>query len=98
MLGQLLQLGSYSRVIDAVRVQQQPYLDDTRGDVRIPTRRQHVPAARHYVRKALADRGITDDLADRAVLSANELVTNAVSHCRISHARAGSRSSSAAGS
>jgi anti-sigma regulatory factor (Ser/Thr protein kinase) len=54
---------------------------------RIPTRRQHVPATRHYVRKALADWGITDDLADRAILSANELVTNAVSHCRISHAR-----------
>ncbi|MEU2059640.1 ATP-binding protein [Streptomyces sp. NPDC013455] len=54
---------------------------------RIPTRSQHVPTARHYVRKALADWGITDDLADRALLSANELVTNAVSHCRVSHAR-----------
>ncbi|MEV6803984.1 ATP-binding protein [Streptomyces sp. NPDC051132] len=54
---------------------------------RIPTRRQHVPTARHYVRKALADWGITGDLADRAVLSANELVTNAVAHCLVSHAR-----------
>lgn len=54
---------------------------------RIPTHRQHVPDARHYVRKALADWGITDDLADRAILSANELVTNAVSHCLVSDAR-----------
>ncbi|UFR03849.1 ATP-binding protein [Streptomyces sp. Go40/10] len=54
---------------------------------RIPTRSHHVPTARHYVRKALADWGITDDLADRAVLSANELVTNAVTHCLVSSAR-----------
>ncbi|MEU0337095.1 ATP-binding protein [Streptomyces sp. NPDC006193] len=54
---------------------------------RIPTRRQHVPTARHYVRKALAGWGIADELADRAILSANELVTNAVTHCRVSHAR-----------
>ncbi|MBK3527051.1 MULTISPECIES: ATP-binding protein [Streptomyces] len=54
---------------------------------RIPTHRQHVPTARHYVRKALADWGITDELAERATLSANELVTNAVSHCRVSDAR-----------
>ncbi|MEU7556892.1 ATP-binding protein [Streptomyces eurythermus] len=54
---------------------------------RIPTHRRHVPTARHYVRKALADWGITDELAERATLSANELVTNAVSHCRVSDAR-----------
>jgi anti-sigma regulatory factor (Ser/Thr protein kinase) len=52
---------------------------------RIPTHRQHVPTARNYVRKALADWGITDELAERATLSANELVTNAVS--RVSDAR-----------
>ncbi|MET8559203.1 ATP-binding protein [Streptomyces flaveolus] len=54
---------------------------------RIPTRSQHVPTARHYVRKALADWGITDELAERALLSANELVTNAVTHCLVSSAR-----------
>ncbi|WP_181794798.1 ATP-binding protein [Streptomyces sp. WELS2] len=54
---------------------------------RIPTHRRHVPTARHYVRKALANWGITDELAERATLSANELVTNAVSHCRVSDAR-----------
>ncbi|MEV5346430.1 ATP-binding protein [Streptomyces achromogenes] len=46
-----------------------------------------MPTARHYIRKALADWGITDELAERATLSANELVTNAVSHCRVSDAR-----------
>ncbi|WP_030734649.1 ATP-binding protein [Streptomyces sp. NRRL S-31] len=54
---------------------------------RIPTRSHHVPTARHHVRKILADWGITDDLADRAILSVNELVTNAVSHCRVGSAR-----------
>ncbi|MEU0049432.1 ATP-binding protein [Streptomyces sp. NPDC006309] len=54
---------------------------------RIPTHRCHVPTARHHVHKALADWGITGELADRATLSANELVTNAVSHCRVSSAR-----------
>ncbi|MGW1600879.1 ATP-binding protein [Streptomyces eurythermus] len=54
---------------------------------RLPTHRRHVPAARDHVRKALADWGITDELADRATLSANELVTNAVSHCRVPDAR-----------
>ncbi|MET9445787.1 ATP-binding protein [Streptomyces cinerochromogenes] len=54
---------------------------------RIPTRSHHVPTARHYVRKALADWGITDELAERALLSANELVTNAVTHCLVSSAR-----------
>ncbi|MFF5534200.1 ATP-binding protein [Streptomyces cinerochromogenes] len=54
---------------------------------RIPTRSHHVPTARHYVRKALADWGITDELAERALLSANELITNAVTHCLVSSAR-----------
>jgi anti-sigma regulatory factor (Ser/Thr protein kinase) len=46
-----------------------------------------VPAARQHVRKALAGWGVGAELTDRVTLSANELVTNAVSHCRISHAR-----------
>jgi hypothetical protein len=44
---------------------------------RIPKRRGHAPVARRHVRKALADWGITDELANDVVLSANELVTNA---------------------
>lgn len=50
---------------------------------RIPKHRRHVPDARHRVGKTLADWGITDGLADDVVLSANELVTNAVTHCRV---------------
>ncbi|GGZ76279.1 ATP-binding protein [Streptomyces bluensis] len=53
---------------------------------RIPKRRQHVSTARQRIRKALADWGITDELADAVILSANELVTNAVAHCRTSYA------------
>ncbi|MCF1599149.1 ATP-binding protein [Streptomyces muensis] len=54
---------------------------------RIPKRRRHVPTARQHIRKALADWGITDELADAVVLSANELVTNAVTHCRTPYAQ-----------
>ncbi|OIK03994.1 ATP-binding protein [Streptomyces monashensis] len=53
---------------------------------RIPKRRRHVPTARQRIRKALADWGITGELADAVTLSANELVTNAVSHCRTTYA------------
>ncbi|MHB9860892.1 ATP-binding protein [Streptomyces sp. YIM S03343] len=55
--------------------------------IRIPKHRKHVPTARQHVRKALADWGITDQLADSVTLSANELVTNAVTHCRVSYAQ-----------
>ena len=53
----------------------------------IPKHRRHVPAARQRVGKVLADWGITDGLADDVTLSANELVTNAVTHCRVSCAQ-----------
>ncbi len=53
---------------------------------RIPKRRQHVSTARQRIRKALADWGITDELTDSVTLLANELVTNAVTHCRVSYA------------
>ncbi|MFD6323974.1 ATP-binding protein [Streptomyces sp. NPDC058442] len=54
---------------------------------RIPRHRRHVPTARQQVRKALANWGVTDQLADSVTLSANELVTNAVTHCRVSCAQ-----------
>ncbi|MFJ9587297.1 ATP-binding protein [Streptomyces acidicola] len=54
---------------------------------RIPKRRQHVSTARQRIRKSLADWGITDELADAVTLSASELVTNAVAHCRTSYAQ-----------
>ncbi|WP_369390002.1 ATP-binding protein [Streptomyces sp. CG1] len=54
---------------------------------RIPKRRQHVSAARQRIRKALANWGITGELADAVTLSASELVANAVTHCRTSYAQ-----------
>ncbi|MFF9059870.1 ATP-binding protein [Streptomyces sp. NPDC014882] len=54
---------------------------------RIPRHRRHVPDARQRVRKTLADWGVTGRLADSVTLLANELVTNAVTHCRVSDAR-----------
>ncbi|MFE9937215.1 ATP-binding protein [Streptomyces hirsutus] len=54
---------------------------------RIPKHRRHVPTARRQVHKALANWGVTDQLADSVTLLANELVTNAVTHCRISCAQ-----------
>ncbi|MET7567046.1 ATP-binding protein [Streptomyces sp. NPDC005492] len=53
---------------------------------RIPKKRSHVPAARQRLRKTLADWGIPAELADSVTLLANELVTNAVTHCRIPYA------------
>jgi anti-sigma regulatory factor (Ser/Thr protein kinase) len=53
----------------------------------IPKHRRYVPAARQQVRKVLADWGVASGLADSATLLANELVTNAVTHCRVSSAR-----------
>src|SRR5690242_17535801 len=53
---------------------------------RIPKRRQHVSTAHQRIRKALADWGIADELADAVLLSANELVTNAVAHRRTFYA------------
>lgn len=53
----------------------------------IPKHRSHVPVARQRVRKTLADWGITDELADAVTLLANELVTNAVTHCRVSYSQ-----------
>ncbi|MGY4739927.1 ATP-binding protein [Streptomyces sp. ATMOS53] len=53
----------------------------------IPKRREHVPAARHSVRKTLGNWGISGGLADDVTLSANELVTNAVTHCRVTYSQ-----------
>jgi anti-sigma regulatory factor (Ser/Thr protein kinase) len=56
----------------------------TTETVRIPKHKRHVPVARQHVRKVLADWGVTGELADAVVLLATELVTNAVTHCRVS--------------
>ncbi|MFC4327535.1 ATP-binding protein [Streptomyces andamanensis] len=54
---------------------------------RIPKHRRHVPAARQRTAKALADWGITGELADSVALLTSELVTNAVLHCRVTYAQ-----------
>jgi anti-sigma regulatory factor (Ser/Thr protein kinase) len=53
----------------------------------IPKHRRHVSTARQHVRRTLADWGLTGELADSVTVSANELVTNAVAHCRVTLAR-----------
>ncbi|MFF7736162.1 MULTISPECIES: ATP-binding protein [unclassified Streptomyces] len=54
---------------------------------RIPANRRHVAAARQHIRKTLADWGTDSELSDTICLLANELVTNAVTHCRVSCAQ-----------
>ncbi|WP_078855823.1 ATP-binding protein [Streptomyces sp. NRRL F-5065] len=54
---------------------------------RVPRRRSHVPVARQRVRETLADWGVTGEPAESVLLLASELVTNAVLHCRVSHAQ-----------
>ncbi|GGP49025.1 ATP-binding protein [Streptomyces calvus] len=54
---------------------------------RIPKHRRHVPTARQQVRKVLADWGVTGEPGDTVALLATELVTNAVTHCRVSFAQ-----------
>ncbi|MFG2307534.1 ATP-binding protein [Streptomyces sp. NPDC048566] len=53
---------------------------------RIAGRRQNVPVARRRVRSTLSDWGAPAELIERATLLAGELVANAVTHCRVSHA------------
>ncbi|MEU4147203.1 ATP-binding protein [Streptomyces parvulus] len=54
---------------------------------RVPKHRRHVPTIRRRLRKALVDWGLPENLSNTVVLLASELVTNAVLHCRISHAQ-----------
>lgn len=53
---------------------------------RIPSLRRNVSLARRRIRTTLTDWGVTAELADDVTLLASELVTNAVTHCRVSHA------------
>ncbi|MBT2411070.1 ATP-binding protein [Streptomyces sp. ISL-12] len=54
---------------------------------RIPKHTRHVSTARQRLRKALSDWGVEDERAELATLLANELVTNAVTHCRVPYAQ-----------
>ncbi|BBC35353.1 hypothetical protein SGFS_066470 [Streptomyces graminofaciens] len=58
-----------------------------RDTFRIPKRRRHVPEARAHVRRVLKDWALDGELADDIATIATELVTNAVRHCRVSHAQ-----------
>ncbi|WP_320776959.1 ATP-binding protein [Streptomyces sp. CRN 30] len=54
---------------------------------RIPRHKMHVPIARQHTGKTLTAWGVTGESADVVLLLANELVTNAVTHCRTSSAQ-----------
>jgi anti-sigma regulatory factor (Ser/Thr protein kinase) len=56
---------------------------DHRDTFRVSKRRRNVPSVRARVQKALADWGIDAALAYDVTLSADELVSNAIKHCRV---------------
>ncbi|MBW8087747.1 ATP-binding protein [Streptomyces hygroscopicus subsp. hygroscopicus] len=59
---------------------------DRRDTFRVSRDRQHVPSARARVRKTLAAWGVESALADDVTLSADELLSNAIKHCRVTFA------------
>ncbi|MGW2331179.1 ATP-binding protein [Streptomyces sp. NPDC001700] len=59
---------------------------DHQDTFKVSKRRRNVPGVRARVQKALADWGIDAALADDVTLSADELVSNAIKHCRVSYA------------
>lgn len=62
--------------------------DEPRRDTfRIAKHIRNVPGARARVGKALADWGISGGVADDVILSASELVSNAIKHCRVTFAQ-----------
>ncbi len=58
-----------------------------RDTFRVPKHKRHVPDARAHVRTILKDWGINGELACDVASAATELVTNAVRHCRVTHAQ-----------
>lgn len=54
---------------------------------RISKHKRNVPGARARIGKILADWGLSGDLADDITLTADELMANAISHCRVTLAR-----------
>ncbi|EFL22564.1 putative regulatory protein [Streptomyces himastatinicus ATCC 53653] len=60
---------------------------ERRDTFRVSKRRRNVPIARTRVRKALANWGVDADLADDITLSADELLSNAIRHCRVTFAQ-----------
>lgn len=60
---------------------------DHQDTFRVAKRRRSVPSARARVRKVLADWGVDAELAGDVTLSADELLTNAIKHCRVTLAK-----------
>jgi anti-sigma regulatory factor (Ser/Thr protein kinase) len=61
--------------------------DQRRDTFRVSKRKRSVPGARTRIRKTLADWGISGALADDVTLSADELLSNAIRHCRVTFAQ-----------
>ncbi|MGO4750690.1 ATP-binding protein, partial [Streptomyces sp. 2MCAF27] len=61
--------------------------DRRRDTFRVSKHKRNVPGARTRIRKTLADWGISGTLADDVTLSADELLSNAVRHCRVTFAQ-----------
>lgn len=59
----------------------------TTESFRIPKHRRNVSVVRRRLHEALADWGVTEELTYTVSLLASELATNAVLHCRITHAQ-----------
>ncbi|MGW3568245.1 ATP-binding protein [Streptomyces sp. NPDC000941] len=61
--------------------------DQRRDTFRVSKHKRSVPGARTRIRKTLADWGIGGTLADDVTLSVDELLSNAIRHCRVTFAQ-----------
>jgi anti-sigma regulatory factor (Ser/Thr protein kinase) len=59
---------------------------DRRDTFRVSKHKRSVPGVRTRIGKTLADWGISGTLADDVTLSVDELVSNAIRHCRVTFA------------
>ncbi|MGY0061156.1 ATP-binding protein [Streptomyces sp. LZ34] len=60
---------------------------DRRDTFRVSKHKRSVPGVRTRIRKTLADWGVSGALADDVTLSVDELVSNAIRHCRVTFAQ-----------
>lgn len=61
--------------------------DQRRDTFRVSKHKRNVPGARTRIGKTLADWGVSGTLADDVTLSADELLSNAIRHCRVTFAQ-----------
>ncbi|MFK4268377.1 ATP-binding protein [Streptomyces milbemycinicus] len=59
---------------------------DRRDTFRVSKHKRSVPGVRTRIRKTLANWGISGALADDVTLSVDELLSNAIRHCRVTFA------------